>query len=878
MSSLPLSRLGPALCLALLACPDDEKEPTPACDEAEENEGVASIVPGAPQAGVAEAFVDLPVGTPLSGYTSRCKCFGGDGKADRRDSQYKSKFAPSAGVQTRIPTKAFWIANGDQDLVILKLDVIYSFDGLVEELEASIGEATGRDMDGKVVVATNHSHSSYGDFSDQVTYFLGSDRFNAEIDARLVDSMTAVATEAFDTLQPAKIGVGRAKDWDDGAVYHDRRGDNDGLQFFDGIPAGSYKDPYLSMIRLDTLDDQPIGVLFAFGMHGTVLDGDNPMISSEAPGHVELAVEETFDTPVVVAMLQTGGGDASPGGSDDNYARLESVGEYAAPAIHELWAATLTSADPIRLETASRSIPETLEDIHVTRNGTVDWYYPPADVNYEPDNVVYNPDGTLASPFDEFNTQYGAAFCGEDPPYLAGFAPAQVFPYNQCVDITKMIDLIGGFFDLSEEERSLPLHEATKAGVTATRFGPVPIHQEDGTDTVDDVLIGFFPGEATAMYTEQFRRRAAAELGMKHSIAVGYSQDHEGYLLLPEDWLMGGYEADINVWGPLQAEHIMEGLLEMSKEHLLTDKVEKQDACGKFKIPDYGPRAEMPTARPDATAEAGTIVTENPGYLYSPLWSEDERQDSADSGEPFVVLGIPSEIPRVQGLVQFAWRGGDPGVDLPLVTLQRKSDGGTFEDVLTAAGRSVTSGPDILLTVTPDPLYPADEAQNWTWYAAWQAVGHSAPRTGLPEGVYRLHVEGHSFDDDGATTWPWASTPYTLDSDEFALAPAVISVAASGQDLQVWLSGGERGYRLVGLGGNARGTNPLENPEVTVTVVYGDGNESSAVVTGSSGGGVTTLSGALPADLTDVVEVIVIDAWGNEGSLAFADAEEAAPE
>ena len=34
---------------------------------------------------------------------------------------------------------------------------------------------------------------------------------------------------------------------------------------------------------------------------------------------------------------------------------------------------------------------------------------------------------------------------------------------------------------------------------------------------------------------------------------VGYAQDHEGYLLLAEDWLVGGGdEPGINVWGPLQ--------------------------------------------------------------------------------------------------------------------------------------------------------------------------------------------------------------------------------------------------------------------------------------------------------------------------------------
>lgn len=858
MRPLPLPRLAPLFLLALTACPPEKPAPE-VCDEAAENKEQPEVVPGAPQAGVAEGFVDLPVGSPLSGYTGRCGCFGGDGKADRRDSNYRSKFAPSAGIQTRVPAKAFWINNGDQDLLVLKLDVIYSFDGLVEALEQSIGAATGRDLDGKVVVATSHSHSSYGDFSDQVTFYLGSDRFNAEVFDRLVATMTDVALEAHDGLQPAKIGVGRAKDWDGGQVYHDRRGDNDELQFFDDIPAGSYKDPYLTLIRIDTLEDQPLGVLFNFGMHGTILGGDNPMISVDAPGHVELALEEQFGTPVVVAMLQGGAGDASPGGSDNFYASLESVGVYAADPIMGLWASTKTSADPIRLETASRSVPELHDDERVTRNGTVDWYYPKYDEDYEPDGVVYNPDGSLASPLDEFNTEYGAAFCGENPAMLPGYAPAEVFPYNQCVDITKMMDLITGFFDLTDEERALPLPEEQKAGVSATRFGPVPIHQEDGTDVVDDFFVGFFPGEPTAMYTEQFRRRAADELGMKHSMAVGYAQDHEGYLLIPEDWLMGGYEADINVWGPLQGEHIMEGLLDMSKEHLLTDQVEKQDACKKYQIPDYGPPAALPTDPPDLTPEAGAIVSVDPGYLYSPLYTEAEVTAGV-----LVDLGVPAEVPRVQGLIQIAWQGGDPGVDFPLVTLQKLGEDGEFHDVLTAAGRPVTEGPDILVTTTPDPLYPDTDPQSWTWYAAWQAVGHYEDRAGLPEGVYRLHVEGDTFVDDGATTWPWASAPYTVDSDEFTVVPGVITLSATGTDLSATLNAPARGFRLVGLDGNVRGANPLPGDTATATFTFSDGTETSVELTGSHSGGVTTLSGAIPEG---AMSVTLRDAYGNFGEL-----------
>src|SRR5688572_21223150 len=117
------------LLLALLSCEKPEPEPTPetpedTCDPVAAQADAPALVPGAPLAGAAEGPLLLPVGTPLSGYTSRCDCFGGDGDADRRDSAYASEFAASAGVQTTIPVKAFWIANGDQDLVVLKVDII----------------------------------------------------------------------------------------------------------------------------------------------------------------------------------------------------------------------------------------------------------------------------------------------------------------------------------------------------------------------------------------------------------------------------------------------------------------------------------------------------------------------------------------------------------------------------------------------------------------------------------------------------------------------------------------------------------------------------------------------------------------------------------
>lgn len=859
------------LLLALFACTPDPKpepdtsKPAETCDPVAAQADAPAIVPGAPYAAAAEAYLELPVGTPLSGYTSRCDCFGGDGDADRRDSAYTTEFAASAGVQTPIPVKAFWIANGDQDLVVLKVDVIYSFDGLVEEMEKRLTAATGRPMDGKVVVATNHSHSSHGDFSDQITFYLGSDKFNYEVFTRLADAAEDVAVRAYEGLQPAKIGVGYAKDWDpDDLVYNDRRRDNDDLQVWDDIPAGNYKDPHLTMMRIDTLDDQPIGVLFNFGIHGTTLDADNPMISIDAPGHVEQVFQERFDTPVVVALLQGAAGDASPSGSDRGYARMETVGEYAADALETLWSSIPTAATDIRLESTSRSIDQTHDNIRVTRGGTVDLYYTPLQggedyADFEPDNVVYAEDGSILSPIDEYNLPYGGAFCGEDPAYLPGFAPATAFPYVNCVDVSKMLAVIAGFFDLTDQEAPLPIPESERAAFTAARIGPLPILQADGTTVTDDFFMGFFPGETTAMFTEQFRRRAKDELGFEHAMAVGYAQDHEGYLLIPEDWLQGGYEIDINVWGPLQGEHIMEQLLVASQEVLTTDVVEHPDPCNQYQPTDYEKYGawELPTFAPEATPEAGTLLTTPPSYLWSPLYTDDER----DAGVQPSILA-PGEVARVQGLVEMAWIGGDPGVDYPDVTLERFEDG-AWETVLTGSGRPVSRGPDILLAHTPDPLLPFETAQTHYWYAAWQAVGHVDDRAGLPLGTYRLKVTGRTYT-GSSTTYPWESAEYTVEGPAFELTPAAVTVGVSGTDITATIPAPARGYRLVGLDGDYRGNNPLPDDMATLTFTYADGSTSTVEAVGVRSGGVTTFAGAL---LFGALRVEVTDIYGNTGAV-----------
>ncbi|HYD50173.1 MAG TPA: hypothetical protein VEB21_17570, partial [Terriglobales bacterium] len=613
---------------------------------------------------------------------------------------------------------------------------------------------------------------------------------------------------------------------------------------------GRYKDPYLTVLRVDTAAGEPMGMFFAFAIHGTVAGEDNQLWSVEASGHVEAAVEEKFDSPVVVGFMQHGGGDASPAGVDDLFARMESIGELAADAIYNLWQQTPTSTAPITLESVSRTVDTRRDMISVEReHGTLTYAPFSPSPEFEPDNIVYDDQGRIITPIDEFNTANGGAFCGAaSPPLPVASIGADVFPYASCLEVGTVADFIGAFFMVTDIEKPLP--ESLQAKTGASRIGPLSILTPSGEVVQDDVLMAFFPGEATATYTEQFRRRAASELGMDHTIPVGYAQDHQGYLLIPEDWLQGGYEPNINLWGPLHAEHIMEGVLSAAGEVLLTEAVEPYDPAANLS-PVYAEVA-LPTVAPDLTPNAGTALSELPSYFLIPV----EGLSAASAP--------PSSVRRVQDVVQFMWEGGDPGVDLPVVYLEVQADDGSWDRVLTASGRPVSSPMhDMLLATTPNPLAPATAEQRHVWWVAWQAVPHFYDRAGLPLGSYRFHIEGQRYT-GGAQTWPWPSEPYQLDSPTFEVVPAEITLAIEGEKLIGSIDAPATGFRLIDVEGSSRGSNPVRN--ATITISFPDG--SSQQVTPEASIVNRRSEWTLGANaLVGASAVEVVDGYGNRGNL-----------
>lgn len=864
----PLLGLVAASSGALPGCGDTALHPSPAVESAERVEATGL------HAGAAEAASSIPIGVPQGGYTSRA--FPLSLPVDKREAPYTVQFVPSAGVATRIPIKVVWLQQGNAPLVFVKYDLIYAFEGLLFALEDAITEATGVDVHDRVLLSTNHSHGSYGDHSQDAAMYLGGDQFNREVFDRMVAEMRDVAVRAHSGLAPAAIGVGVDGAFDPigvDQIFRDRRGENNDLPGVDGQPLGpGYKDPRLTLLRVDASkgtttpsDDTPIAVVYHFGMHGTVLD-DQPFLSTDAPGGVELKFQEQFDRPVVVMHMQGGAGDQSPAGSQDDWARLETIGEIAAPKIKALWSSTPTaSGTAIGLDALTRSVHQDRDRMRVTRDGTVDFSYAPYRERGRPDNVVYNPDGSVKSPIDEFNTQYGAALCGSDVPVpgVLWSVGANVYPYQSCAQVEQVIralELPILNYDLSWV--TMPVQAAEQTVVSVVRLGNVPIHTESGANVTDDFVMGFFPGEPVSLFSDTFRDEVRRYWGYEHSICVGYAQDHEGYLLTVEDWLAGGYEPSINQWGPLQGEYVLEqavalvGSLDGAPE---PDSVVPDRDWSEILFP-------LEPVTPEITPEAGLVPAALPSYLFTRTGVMPTQAQPA------------AQVPRVTGVASFVWLGGDPAIDMPSVVLEKEGDSGEWAPVARRSGRTVNDeGYEMFVTYTPYPLQSARDRQHF-YQVEWQAVTDQPSldyMSGLPLGRYRFKATGHA-NKGQLDDFPYDGTTYVALSQPFEVVATPLLVSATGTTTSLSVTASypatTSGWRLLSMTSDFRTTKALVGAggatRAKVELINGSGAVvfTRSSVTFSSGGDASTatvtLSGVAPGSYT----LRITDVFGNVGT------------
>lgn len=244
------------------------------------------------------------------------------------------------------------------------------------------------------------------------------------------------------------------------------------------------------------------------------------------------------------------------------------------------------------------------------------------------------------------------------------------------------------------DDKCIPFNEAFPAPMqTSTTFGRV------GPFTVVT-----FPGEPGTLLAEALIGRIReAHPEVEDVMFLGYTQDYIGYSILEDDWWLGGYEASGALWGPKQGQYLSDRIVTL-----------------------FG--AYATGACPDVVVDPLVPFPYTIDAPYAP----------ATPVDPGTSVEGPADTVAHDGVITWTFRGVDPWLGAPTVTLRDGSDA----PVVRPNGVPVDShdyNVDVELTVTPD--WPeAASARTFAWRVRMpvrQPVGGVA----LAAGTYTLSAE-----------------------------------------------------------------------------------------------------------------------------------------
>jgi hypothetical protein len=837
------------LALAVACVPDD------ADDDAE----TTGDVPGVLYAGAAEGNLDVSVGTSMAGYTGRLqdvaalRLFSGGliiVPPDDRVSPFADLGYPSIGVHTMPTAKAVTLVvkgNPESYLIFCRLEIANTTDVLRRRIERLVSARLGFDVTDRLIVSATHTHGGPGRIWP-LPYFgdFGFDTYDPTITERLAASAADVIVRSARSVRPAKIGMNVFHGLDpEDLIYRDRRAssddgdlltnddpftvDADGQLVPDGKPDGPRKDDRLTLVRVEGTDGIPIAVLFSFPCHGTVLDVGNFYLSGDVLGVTERKLSEAIGRPAPVTMFfQAAHGDVEPIATWQQYQKVEESAEILATRIKGAYDATPLS--PL------------LSGIDVAG----------ATVRYDRDLLGY---GRAPYPFSQFEAPYGGGMCGILFPtfpfhcisrprlqvpdvWYAGIATGAVAAYfcgkyGLCED-----DLLAEFVRETNPtgQRADYPPELFYARYQSTRLRGITRRVMTREAVVDDAVTDVFllpvPGEALTSFGYQFRgtlMNAARDLGAvvrtpDDLVLVGIAQDSFGYVMPAKEWLYGGYEISINTWGPLWGDYVQRNLVGLALE--LIDGVPRVERWPIVERPD--PVLFQP--RPVASPTTGAL-------------------DPPKDGDRF-------------GAYAFRWQGGDPGVDHPLVTLQREGEDGLFADVVTADGNPVTSDSYELM------LFYADDN---VWQVFWELAEDD------PTGTFRFAVHGTNYDGGDQRLAPpfFSGTPYDIASEPFTVTAGALRVGIHDTRTTRLLLDVLYPENRPDFDGNTPDHfrfRPERPPTVSCRVTYTDWNDPTVVYTQeveldqpAPEPVWVVLNRAVPGGRY-IIDVEAVDAFGNAGS------------
>jgi hypothetical protein len=291
-----------------------------------------SALGGSPlRAGFAAVKITPPLGTALSGFGER-------------------DFDPAGaqGVHDDLYARVLYLAQGNQEAMIIGFDLLFFSREESDRFKAAIGNMTGLGPN-EILLNTSHTHTGpkVGNW-----YYTASDPLYLR---ELEKDMVAAAAEAKQSAREVNLWAGETRT---DVPLSRRRLLADGTAAFAPNPAGPVYD-FLPFVLFKSDDGSPVCLLFSVACHPSTIKGDELayFISADFPGAAAAEIDKFLGSPAAL-FLQGAGGDAKPSviGQDldqwrgGNWEDVTAVGRMIASEIQGALATGLKEVVP-RLNT-----------------------------------------------------------------------------------------------------------------------------------------------------------------------------------------------------------------------------------------------------------------------------------------------------------------------------------------------------------------------------------------------------------------------------------------------------------------------------------------------------------------------------------------------
>jgi len=273
-----------------------------------------------------------------------------------KTSQWLLGYGPrqSTGVHDPIYHRVVAMDDGHTQFYLVSSDICLFSPGLYDDVAAELQHTTGITRK-QFWWSVTHTHSAPEIGPPAMSKVFLANRFNHEWDREYTQQLTSALIQAVKDakakLEPARLQTGLGMSM---ANINRRAKDVDGKVSLGLNPDGP-ADRQIGLIRIERPDGSLLALVANYAIHGTVMSGDNKLISGDAPGIVSAYLEEKLNATVLFIN-----------GAAGNLAPIYSV--YPTPGAGHLMQFRVLLGD--RILQANKMIPKGTDDVSLRMDET----------------------------------------------------------------------------------------------------------------------------------------------------------------------------------------------------------------------------------------------------------------------------------------------------------------------------------------------------------------------------------------------------------------------------------------------------------------------------------------------------------------------------